>query len=78
MTTLTIKVKDKKHAQLLYEMLSSMRFVKTVDMDEDLSSGEIKILEERLTEYKKNPKAGISLDKVVKKISKKYGFKNSY
>ena len=76
MTTLTIKVVDVKHAKMLYEMLSSMKFVKTIDMEEDLSKEEIKILEDRLVEYKKSPKSGASLNTVVKRIGKKYGFKN--
>ena len=80
MTTLTVKIPDKKHAKMLYEMLSAMNFVKHVDMDDDyeLSNGEIKILEDRLEEYKKNPKSGLPLDEVVAKISKKHGFKNRH
>ena len=78
MTTVTVKVSDKKSAQLLYEMLSSMKFVKEVDIEEELSKEEISLLEDRLTEYKKNPKSGNSLDTVVKKMNKKYGFKNNH
>jgi hypothetical protein len=77
MTTLTVKISDKKHAKMLYEMLNSMDFVKEVDIEEDLSNEEIKMLEERLVDYKKNPKSGVALDTVVKNISKKYGFKNN-
>ena len=78
MTTLTVKVSDKKHAQLLCEMLSSMKFVEEVDIEEELTKDEIALLEDRLEEYKKNPKSGNSLDTVVKKINKKYGFKNNH
>lgn len=80
MTTLTVKISDKKHAKMLYEMLSEMKFVKQVDMDDEyeLSDGEINILNERLEEYKKNPKSGISLEQAVEKISRRHGFKNNH
>lgn len=39
---------------------------------------EKKILDERLKEFRKNPKEGRSLDDLVAKISRKYGIKNSY
>ena len=65
MTTLTIKVSDKKQAKMLYEILLSMKFVKAVDMEDDLSEVEISILGERLEEYKNNPKSGKPLDVVI-------------
>ena len=78
MTTLTVKISDKKQAKMLYEMLSEMKFVKHVEMNDEyeLSVSEINILNERLEEYKKNPKSGASLEEVVAKISRKHGFKN--
>ena len=78
MTTLTVKISDKKHAKMLYEMLSEMKFVKQVDMDDEyeLSETHIKVLEDRLEDYKKNPKSGTPLAEVVEKISRKHGFKN--
>ena len=75
MTTLIVKVKEKKQAQLLYEMLTALSFVKDVEIEEELSEGELQVLNERLVEYEKNPKSGKSLDTVVKAISKKHGFK---
>ena len=74
MTTVTVKVSDKKNAQLLYEMLNSMKFVKEVAIEEELSKEEILFLEERLAAHSKNPQAGKSLETVVKKMNKKYGF----
>ena len=56
MTTLTVKVSDKKNAALLCEILSSMKFVKEVDIEEELSKEEIWVLEDRLTDNVKNPK----------------------
>jgi len=75
MTTLTIKVEEKKQAELLYKMLRSMNFVKEIQIEDDMDSEEISILNERLIEYEKNPKSGKSLDTVIKSISKKHGFK---
>lgn len=74
MTTLTLKISDKRQAKMLYEMLKSMSFVKHIDMEDDLDEAEIAILNERLEEYKRNPKSGVSLDALVKKVNKKYGF----
>ena len=78
MTTLTVKVADKHQAKMLYEMLSAMKFVKQVEMNDsyELEDGEMHVLKERMEEYKKNPKSGIPLDEVVEKISRKHGFKN--
>ncbi len=75
MTTLTVKVEEKKQARLLYEMLNALSFVKEVEIEDELSEGELHILNERLVEYEKNPKSGKPLDTVVKAISKKHGFK---
>jgi hypothetical protein len=79
MTTLTVRISDKKHAKMLYEMLSEMKFVKQVDMEDEykLSEAHIKILEDRLEDYKKNPKSGLTLEQTVAKIRKKHGFKNN-
>jgi hypothetical protein len=78
MTTITVKISDKKHAKMLYEMLSEMKFVRQVDMNDEyeLSNEHVRILEDRLEEYKKNPKSGSSLEQAVAKISRKHGFKN--
>ena len=40
MTTLTIKVSDKKKAQMIYEMLSDMKFVKQVEMNDEYDLNE--------------------------------------
>ena len=77
MKTLTVKVSDTKHAKLLYELLSSISFVKEVEIEDDISDEEIQLLEERLVEYNKNPASGATLDTVVKRINKKHGFKNN-
>lgn len=78
MTTLTVKVSGKKQALLLYEMLSALRFVKKIDMDQERSSNqsEKEILNERLQEHNINPKSGRTLDDLVVKISRRHGFKN--
>lgn len=46
--------------------------------DFDISEEEKNILEDRLAEYRRNPRGGKPLDKVVKSLSKKHGFKNRY
>ena len=78
MTTLTVSIKNKKQAQMLYEMLSAMKFVKEVAVDEEyeLSAAVKKILDMRLAQHRKNPQSGISPEELVRKISGKHGFKN--
>lgn len=80
MTTLTVKISDKKQAAMLYEMLSALKFVKQIELHDsyDFKKEEIRILEERLVDYKRNPDSGSSLDDVVKKISRKHGFKSHH
>ena len=78
MTTLTVKIEDKKQAGMLYQMLRSINFVIEVEMDESPGKDEMKILEERWEDYKINPESGKPLDTVVKEISKRYGFKNRH
>ena len=77
MTTLTVKIANKKQASLLYEMIRSINFVQEVNINDDLENDELKILEERWEEYKRNPKSGKPLEMLVKEISKKHGFKNN-
>jgi hypothetical protein len=80
MTTLTVKVSGKKEAKLLYEMLRSMKFVKKVDLNDenDWNESEKEILDERLEDFNRNPKTGRTLEEVVKKISRRHGFKNHH
>lgn len=73
MTTITIKVADKKNARMLCEMLRSMSFVKDIGLDEDMEAAELKVLEERTAEYAKKPGSGIPWEKVKKELGKKYG-----
>lgn len=78
MKTLTVKVDGNKEAKMLLELLRSMNFVKEAEIEDDISEEEKNIVEERLVEYRKNPRGGKSLDKVAKTLSKKHGFKNRY
>jgi len=59
-------------------MLSAMKFVKQVDMNDsyEFEEGETQVLKERMEECKRNPKSGLPLDEVIEKISRKHGFKN--
>lgn len=71
MTTITIKVEDKKQARMLCEMLSTMSFVKEVGLEEDAE--ELKVLEERMAGYIKKTASGIPWEKVKAELGKKYG-----
>jgi|GEM_PF-1060261 hypothetical protein len=71
MTTITIKVQGKKEAQMLYEVLRSMKFVKEIGINGGLTEEQIMILEERMNDYKKNPKSGIPWEKIKAEAKKK-------
>ena len=76
MTTLTVTVDNAVNASFLTKMLKALRFVKKIEQEADdyeLSSEQIQLLEERLEEYKKNPKKGKSLEQFCSDMKKKYG-----
>jgi sporulation protein YlmC with PRC-barrel domain len=61
---------------MLADLLKSISFVESVEVseeDEKLSDVEISMVEERWTEYKKNPGSVIPWDNVKNKIRKKHG-----
>ena len=77
MTKVIVTVDTKSNATLFLNMVRALKFVKKVETDSpleypDLSSGEIQMLEERWTDYLKNPKAVTKWEKVKKDIQKKY------
>jgi putative addiction module component (TIGR02574 family) len=76
MKSITIKLKGDKYVQMLTELLKSISFVDSVEVQEDedkLSEEEITLVEERWAEYKKNPKSTIPWNAVKSKIRKKHG-----
>ncbi|MDZ4846588.1 MAG: hypothetical protein SH857_13695 [Chitinophagales bacterium] len=78
MKTLTVKDDGSKEAAILLELLRSMKFVKETDIEDEISDDEKNIVEDRLAEYHKNTRGDKPLDKVVKTLSKKHGYKNHY
>ena len=76
MTTLTVTVDTDANATLLKQMLKAMRFVKKIEPnnnDYPLSEKQVQLLEDRIEEYKKNPKKGKSLEHFKAEMKLKYG-----
>ena len=75
MSTITITVNDDEKTILLSEILKTMSFVESVNIDDDseLTSEEIQMVEERLEHYRKNPGTAKSWDEVYKELKIKYG-----
>lgn len=75
MSTITITVNDDEKVILLSEILKSMSFVESVDIDDDseLTAGEIQMVEERLEHYRNNPGAAKNWNDVYKELKTKYG-----
>lgn len=75
MNTITITVNDDGKTILLTEILKSMSFVQSVDIDNDseLTSEEMQMVEERLERYGKNPGSAKNWEEVYSELKKKYG-----
>ena len=77
MTKLTLTINNGSNAQLLLKMLKSLNFIKKIETEQEyessLTSDEMKLLEERWDDYKKNPESGIPWKKVKADFDKKYG-----
>lgn len=79
MNTITITVSDEQYLEPLAEMLNSLDFVASVNVYEEeetdeFTSDEIKMFEDRVEEYRKNPQTGKSWEQVREGIRAKYGF----
>lgn len=76
MTKVTVTIDTKTNARLFLEMLDALAFVKEVKaddlQDDDLSKEEIRLLEDRWTDYLKNPKAVQTWKDVKAELKKKY------
>ncbi len=74
---LLIRIKDKKDYKFLRELtklmgLATKEISSAKIYDEELSKGEIQLLEERWTDYVKNPKAVEKWSDVKKELKKKH------
>lgn len=78
MNTITITVKDEQYLEPLAEMLNSFDFVASVNVyeeeDTDLTSDEIRMVEDRVAEYRKNPQSSKSWEQIRESVRAKYGF----
>ena len=76
MRTITIQLHDDKDAQLLMDMLKSVKFegeIETFEEAEAIPDEELLLLNERVEEYRKDPSKGKDLSEVEKLLKGKYG-----
>ena len=76
MKTITIQLQEDKDAQLLMDMLRSVKFdgeIETFEELENIDEEELKMLNERVEEYRKNPSKGKDLKEVELLLKNKYG-----
>ena len=75
MKTITIQLQEDKDAQLLMDMLRSMKFdgeIETFEESETISEEELQMWNDRVEEYRKDPSKGKDL-KDVELLLSKYG-----
>ena len=76
MTKVTVTIDSKSNARLFLEMVNALSFVKDVKAenidDDDLSHEEITLLEDRWTDYIKNPKTVQTWKEVKTELRKKH------
>lgn len=76
MKTITIRVENDRDAVLLQNILHSTKFedvIESFEEGDDLTDDEVKVFNERVEEYKRNPSTGKSLQEVNEFLKKKYG-----
>ncbi len=75
MKTITVRMESDRDAELLKNILLSTKFedkVETIE-DDDLTSEEVSMLNERVEEYRRDPSKGKSFEEVNELLKKKYG-----
>jgi hypothetical protein len=75
MKTITIQLQEDKDAQLLMDMLRSVKFdgeIETFEESETISEEELQMWNDRVEEYRKDPSKGKDL-KDVELLLSKYG-----
>ena len=76
MKTITIKLNNDKQTEMLADLLKALNFVESVEVgeeDNELSTDEINMVEERWAEYKKSPKSTVKWSDAKTNIRKKHG-----
>jgi len=79
-TRITVTIDNRNDAKLFLGLVSALKFVKEVETEESpeqfLNAQEMKILDERLEDYLKNPDKTLSWEAVKSSILKKHGAGN--
>lgn len=76
MSRITVNIDNTEQAELLFKMLQQLNFVNDVEFEEhteeELTKGELQMLEDRWENYLKNPKSAKSWEEVKTSVIKKY------
>ncbi len=76
MKTITIRVENDRDVELLKSILHSTKFedkIESYEEGDDLSDEQVKVFNERVEEYRRNPSKGKSLEEVNELLKNKYG-----
>ena len=77
MTKVTVTIDTKNNARLFLELLRSLNFVKDVQTEQlyedELSKDDIKLLEDRWSDYIKHPNKVKTWNQVKQNLTQKYG-----
>jgi hypothetical protein len=76
MKTITIQLQNDKDAELLMDILRITKFESDIEAFEEpdtISNDELKVFNERVEEYRKNPSKGKNLQEVKEMLKDKYG-----
>lgn len=75
MTKITITVEDKEQVKLIYDALSKLKFIKTLQSEEvypSLEHDEIQMLEERWDSYVASPEKSSTWESIKAEVLKKH------
>jgi hypothetical protein len=79
MKTITVRLANDKHTEMLTDILKALNFVESVEVNEEdseLTEEEIAMVEERWIPYKKDPRSTVSWNTVKTNIRKKHGLQH--
>jgi hypothetical protein len=76
MKTITVRLENDRDAELLKSILKETKFESSIETfieEDDLSSEELHMLEERIEEYRRDPTKATGITEVRELLKKKYG-----
>ena len=76
MKTITVRLENDRDAELLKNILRTTKFedaIETSEEEDNITDEEVKMFNERVEEYRRNPSSATSLEDFKKEMKEKYG-----